>query len=103
MKYPELNEQIEKFGAYYIVSGKLEKSKLINHKDSYNHNQYDLHHYIKEQQYYRYPERYEGLQKLIILPKPMHADLHSAMSDKRFYEKYNIDRCYLLFQKRKVD
>lgn len=43
------------------------------------------------------------MQKLILLPRDIHKDLHSAMSDERFYEKYKVDRDVLLYRRRKVD
>ena len=106
MEYPDMNEQIQEFPIYIVIKGPfgtfLLMNKNIKSVKDYDHNKYKLHHYIKEQQYYRYPERYKGLQKLLLIEKQMHADLHSAMSDKRFYDKYNIDKDYLLYRQRKV-
>lgn len=101
MTYPPLNKQIAEFGVYLIFCGKLVKSCNIINTKSYNHFFDEIHHFIKEQQYYRYPERYKGKQKLILLPKQLHADLHSAMSDARFYEKWKVERDLLLYRRRK--
>ena len=107
MKYPPLNEQLKEFKVYillfHILGGvTIMRTNNVKTTDSYNHNELELHHFIKEQQYYRYPYRYKGKQKLILLPKKLHADLHSAMSDERFEQKYGIERDLLLYRKEKT-
>lgn len=101
-KYPPLNKQISEFGVFILFCGRLVKT-FIDNKDGYNHFFDELHHFIKEQEYYNCPERYKGEQKLILLPKQLHADLHSAMSDARFYNKWKVERDLLLYRHRKVD
>lgn len=105
--YPPLDEQIAEFGVYKIFGGRytkgLVKEFFVENKTEYNHDICQIHHYIKEQEYYKHPERYEGEQKLILLPKQLHADLHSAMSDARFYNKWKIERDLLLYRHRKVE
>ena len=102
MKYPDLNKQISEFGVLTLFCGKLVRTG-ITHTNQYNHYFDEIHHYIKEQEYYNHPERYEGEQKLILLPKQLHADLHSAMSDERFYNKWKVERDLLLYRHRKID
>ena len=100
--YPNLKNQIRLFGVLTLFCGKLVRTGIMD-KSQYNHAFDELHHYIKEQEYYNHPERYEGEQKLILLPKQLHADLHSAMSDARFFNKWKIERDLLLYRHRKVD
>ena len=100
-KYPSLDDQIKEFGVYWLFCGKLEKIPITS-TYSYSHWLMELHHYIKEQEYYRYKKRYKGEQKLILLPKQLHKDLHSAMSDERFAEKWKVDRDLLLYRHRKA-
>jgi len=99
MKYPSLNAQITEFGVY---SEHFIPLPIYSTKDYY-HGNFQLHHYIKKQEYYRYPERYKGMQKLILLTVEMHKDLHSAMSDARFYNKWKVERDLLLYRHRKVE
>lgn len=101
-KYPPLNEQIKEFGIYrlYGRTGKLIPEHFITCKEDYNHDFYNLHHYIKEQQYYRYPEKYAGKQKLILLPVKLHEDLHSAMSEERFFSRYGVSKDLLIWKAR---
>lgn len=101
-KYPPLNKQIAEFGVLTLFCGKLVRTGITD-KSQYNHDFDDLHHFIKEQEYYKNPERYKGEQKLILLPKQLHADLHSAMSDTRFYNKWKVERDLLLYRHRKAD
>lgn len=100
--YPPMNEQIKEFPIFTLFCNRLIKCYLED-INSYNHAFNHLHHFILEQEYYRCPERYEGEQKLILLPKQLHADLHSAMSDERFYNKWKVERDLLLYRHRKAD
>lgn len=97
MSYPPIEKQIEEFGLYIPFCGKL---KRYYGEEFFG---YDKHHYILEQEYFRYPERYEGEQKIILLPHDLHMDLHSAMSDARFFKNHHIERDVLLYRKHKVD
>ena len=101
-KYPNLKKQISEFGVFTLFDGKLIRTWIMD-KSQYNHSFDELHHFVKEQEYYKHPERYEGEQKLILLPKKLHADLHSAMSDERFYNKWKVERDLLLYRHRKAD
>ena len=103
MTYPDLNKQIKEFGVMELWNGRLIKAYWITCKEDYNHDFYKIHHYIKEQEYYRFPERYKGQQKLIYMKNELHDDLHSAMSDKRFYTKHKIQKDILLYRPRKVE
>lgn len=96
-----MNEQLKQFPVYYLFRGQLERIEID--LNSFSHYLLEIHHYIKEQQFYRYPERYQGMQKLILLPKQMHKDLHSAMSDVRFYDKWKIERKKLLYRQRSME
>lgn len=106
--YPSFNEQIAEFGVYRLLGNRLVRDWYIQDVNCYNHFEYELHHYILEQEYYRYPERYKYKQRLILLPKQLHKDLHSAMSDARFLnaksnKNYRIERDVLLYRHRKVE
>ena len=109
MKYPSKPKQIKEFGIWVIYCRKLKKvDDMETAKRFYGSQITHLHHYIKEQSYYKYPERYKGMQKLILMPSDLHMDLHSSMSDERFLkaksnEQYKIERDVLLYRHRKVD
>ena len=101
-KYPDLNKQIAEFGVLTLFCGKLIRTGITD-KSQYNHDFDVIHHYIREQMYYRNPERYVGMQKLILIPKKLHDALHSAMSDARFYPDNKVERDLLLYRHRKAD
>lgn len=101
MDRPTMREQIDTFNLYYIFRGNLEPVTVDF--SSFSNANIEIHHYIREQAYYRYPERYKGMQKLILLPKQMHKDLHCAMSDRRFYDKWKISRDKLLYRQRSME
>lgn len=99
MTYPSLDEQIKIFPAYILWNTKLKKI-LLRDKNDYSHDSGELHHFIKEQEYYKNPDKYKGKQKLILMAKETHKDLHSAMSDERFKEKWGIEKTELLHRHR---
>lgn len=95
-----MNYDIREYGVYSITGKFLPQ---IKNTSSYNHFIYNCHHYIKNQHYIRNPQWFvqRGIkQKLILLPVKLHADLHSAMSNERFKELYNIERKYLLYSRK---
>ena len=109
MKYPSKPKQIKEFGILVIYCRKLIKvDDMETAKRFYGSQITQLHHYIKEQEYYMYPERYKGMQKLILIPKDLHDALHSCISDKSFLEHesnkhYKIERDVLLYRHRKAE
>ena len=109
MKYPSKPKQIKEFGIWVIYCRKLIKvDDMDTAKRFYGSQITHVHHYIKEQEYYMYPERYKGMQKLILMPLELHKDLHSSMSDERFLkaksnERYKIERDVLLYRHRKAE
>lgn len=82
----DLNTQISKFPVFIYTNKKIIPCDKIKTKDDYNHYTHHLHHFVKEQQYYRNPEKYE--QKLILVPKEMHSDIHSYHS--KFFDKWGV-------------
>ena len=109
MKYPSKPKQIKEFGIWVIYCRKLIKvDDMDTAKRFYGSQITHLHHFIKEQEYYMYPERYQGMQKLILMPLDLHMDLHSSMSDERFLntqsnKDYKIERDVLLYRHRKAE
>lgn len=62
------------------------------------------HHFIKQQHYKKDRIWFDMngiIQKTFWLHYQVHADLHSAMSDERFLERYGIARDTLLFNRKK--
>ena len=95
-----MNDDIKAFGVYDI-KGKFLKN--IKNTECYNHQLFQLHHFIKKQHYERNPmwfiER-KIKQRLILLPVKLHQSLHSGSSDKSFFELYGIGRWDLLFSRK---
>lgn len=101
-----LNKDIAEFGVYIIQNSKLLFCPNIKTKNDYIHGLYDLHHFIKDQEYQRNKDWYiknSIKQKLILLPRQMHIHLENpiyALSKKQFFEKYKIKKEELLFNKK---
>jgi len=101
-----MNQDIKKYPIYQYIGGKIVKLKTI--PEYWNPWQWQLHHYIKQQQIRRHPEL-EQYQKLFFLPSRiiidgiehnMHAELHQCTRD--FKERYGIDRSELLYGARDI-
>lgn len=103
-----MNDDIYEFGVYGLThNGKLVRVPVFSTSD-YNHNKYEVHHYIKQQNYRNNKEWFKEhniKQKLILLPKWLHLIVHSSpygakLSDKEFEEKFKISRWDLVFNRR---
>lgn len=64
---------------------------------------FQMHHFIRQnikKTNKDFFERVKHLQKLILIPRDMHYDLH-AMGEVNFFKKYGIDKNLLLFSRLK--
>ncbi len=108
MNKNSMNNDIKEFDIFILLlSGKLKQIFNIFSINDYNHYVFNLHHYIKAQEWNRnkawYIER--GIkQKLILLPIHIHEQVHFQavhnMSDEEFEAKYKISRWDLIFNRR---
>lgn len=102
-----MNEDIKEFGVWELYYNTLRPRPDIQSIHDYNHFRFDLHHFIKAQDYKRNREWYElnGIhEKLILLPKIIHQHVEYPdymMDDIEFYRVYHIKKDLLLFNKRK--
>lgn len=100
-------KEIERYDIYLLnKNGKLIKTYISSLND-YNHNMYELHHYIPYQAYVQNPEWYQerGIkQKLILVSKICHEHIEDrgikVLTDEEFYKKYKISKWDLRFNKR---
>ena len=100
-------KEIERYDIYLLnKTGDLIKA-FINSLDDYNHNLYELHHYIPYQAYVQNPEWYKerGIkQKLILVSKICHEHIENrgvkVLTDEEFIKRYKISRWELLFNKK---
>lgn len=102
-----MNEDIIEFGVWELYYNILRPRPDIQSIHDYNHSRFDLHHFIKAQEYKRNREWFEmhGIQeKLILLPKKIHQHLEYPdymMEEMEFFRTYHIRKELLLFNKRK--
>lgn len=102
-----MNEDIKEFGVWELYYNTLRPRPDIQSIHDYSHYRFDLHHFIKAQDYKRNREWYElnGIhEKLILLPKIIHQHVEYPdymMDDIEFYRVYHIKKDLLLFNKRK--
>lgn len=108
---PLMNDEIKKYPIFIINKlGGLIRVHNIQSTDDYDHHRYNLHHFIKMQDYYRNQAWYEeqGIkQKLILMRIPLHEQLHyqavKNLSDSEFIRRYKTTREKLYYNKRKGD
>lgn len=94
-----IQDDISKYPCYVWEQKRL---KLIPNLKYWN-NLFQLHHFIKQNVRKTNPDFYsrvEHLQKLLLLPRNMHYDLH-AMGSERFKEKYGVNKDDFLFSRTK--
>jgi hypothetical protein len=98
-----MNEDIKKYPIFVVnLLDEIIPCDWVKSTKDYDHMRLNLHHYIKAEHYNRCPAWFKTRnieQKLILMPKDMHDDLHSAMSDERFKKEHKQDRKELLFNK----
>jgi hypothetical protein len=109
-KQPKImKDELERYkNSTYLLnrSGKLVKIYLDSLSD-YDHNQYELHHFISYQAYIKNPKWYEerGIkQKLILVSKICHEHIENRgiriLTDEEFKDRYKISRWELSFNTR---
>ena len=84
----------------YFYDEELQEVYEIDTQGYWNKFERDIHHYIRTQAIRNNPEKYtkeflKDNQRLYLLPKNMHAELHAKHS--KFYEKYGINIKDLLY------
>ena len=105
--YEDMNADIKAFKVYEVRYNYIKSRPDIVDIHSYNHQVFQLHHYIKAQDYKRNMDWYikNGIEeKLILMPTIMHEHLESpiyGLPDEKFYFKYRISKEKLLFDKKK--
>ena len=93
-----MNEDIKKFPVYLLYAGSLQRADWVTDTEKYDHYNWQLHHYVKQQTWRRNEAelKKKGIeQKLILLPTKCHLDLHACLSN--FEEKWGIKRSELMY------
>ena len=102
-----MNEDIQEFGVVEVYFNRLRPRPDIQSIYDYGHFWYNLHHYIKAQDYKRNREWYQrnGIkQVLILMRRQMHEHLENPiyeLPEDVFFKKYHISKDKLLFNKKK--
>ena len=102
---PTMNEDIKKYKdrIFLVVGKKLIKMVNIHSTADYNHFFYQMNYCVRREvrkNSRKFFERVENLQKLILMPKQMNYDLEN-MGEKKFFEKWGIDKNKLVFSRLK--
>ena len=93
-----MNEDIKKYPVYIFYAGNLQSAEWLKDTGNYDHYNWQLHHYVKQQEWKRNKDKLKAKgieQKLILLPVQCHLDLHACLSN--FEEKWKIKRSELLY------
>lgn len=104
-KQPTMNDDLEKYKdsifIYDVDNKQIYQAFDIEDTNCWNHSKVECHHFIPKSIRKNSPEKYEKiehLQKLILMPKDMHRDVHSAMRDERFFAKWGIEKSEVLYR-----
>lgn len=90
-----MKEDLKTYPVYLYQSGEIVRVNITNTSE-WNHYEMEMHHYIKAQRMkYKDFEKIKHLQKLILMPKIMHRNLHDFIPD--FYEKWGMNISDLLY------
>lgn len=98
-----MKDDIKLYPIYIFKNTQLKRVFEISDTSNYNHYTHELHHFVPKSIRKINKERYtrlEHLQKLILVSKQEHLDIHN-MSDDRFYKKYGIERKELLYSRKR--
>lgn len=93
-----MKDDIKQFPIFMLYNGDIYTADWVKDTESYNHHIYQLHHYIKQQDWKRNKEWFEerGIeQKLFLLPVQCHLDLHACLTG--FEKKWGVQRDRLLY------
>ena len=96
-----MNEDIKRYPCYLVYNKTMQKVDWITSTESYNHFNYQLHHFVRKTLRKTDPDFYnrvEYLQKLILIPSQMNYDLET-MGEDRFREKWGMDKNNLVFSR----
>lgn len=103
----DFNKEISLYPIYALHdNGRLERVYEINSIHDYNHCEYELHHYIKFQNYTNNTDWYKerGIkQKLILMRKAAHQHLENpiySLDEDTFFKKYHIKKSEILFNRK---
>lgn len=101
-----MNKEIKKYkDKIYGLNeyGEFFKVDWIESTDDYNHNQYNLHHFIPERHYNKYPEWYkeQGIeQKLLYVSVILHEQIEKRAiknkTEEEFIRDYKVPRSELI-------
>lgn len=103
--FKDMNADIKAFKVFEVRYNQLVLRPDITDIHSYNHQVFQLHHFIKAQDYKRNMQWYieNGIEEILILMRIiMHEHLESpiyGLSEQMFYRKYKISKDKLLFNK----
>ena len=98
-----MNDDIKKFPVYILYAGRLQDAEWVHDTGTYDHYNWQMHHFIRKSLKKNSPEFYkrvEHLQKLILVPFQMNYDLET-MGEKGFFKKWGVNKNDLVFSRLK--
>ncbi len=98
-----MNEDLGRYPKFMYYGGVLQSADWINTTDSYDHHNWQVHHFIRQsvrKNSLDFYKRVEHLQKLILVPKQMNYDLET-MGEEKFKKTYGVNKDDLVFSRKK--
>lgn len=98
-----MNQDIQDMPVYIFYNGILEKADWITDTTCYNHNIWQMNHFLRQSLRKNSPDFYarvKHLEKLILMPKQMNYDLET-MGAERFKEVWGVNKDDFVFSRKK--
>lgn len=97
-----MNDDLEQYPRYFFdeLTRSILPESVMEERNPILFLNYQRHHFVEKTIRLISPEKYariEYLQKMIFVPSGMNYDLSSGMSEKRFFEKWGINKYDAVF------
>ena len=101
-----MNDDLQKYPRFFFdeLTRSILPEEMMSERNPILFRNYQRHHFVEKTMRKNSPEKYahiEYLQKMIFVPASMNYDLSSGMSEKKFFEKWGINKYDAVFDHKK--
>lgn len=101
-----MNDDLQKYPRFFFdeLTRSILPEEMMSERNPILFRNYQRHHFVEKTMRTNNPAeyaRFEYLQKMIFVPAEMNYELSSGMSEKRFFDKWGINKFDVVFNKDK--
>lgn len=101
-----MNDDLQKYPRFFFdeLTRSILPEEMMSERNPILFRNYQRHHFVEKTMRTNNPAeyaRFEYLQKMIFVPAEMNYELSSGMSEKRFFDKWGINKFDVVFNKNK--